>query len=212
MCFCGWAWVDCSCAAFSSPAKSLKVRILYFSSYRGLEVLPFIEICKSGAAAALFLDISLSLAVCVRLYPSLSRSSLTEAFLQYILSPSQWMLCRARKVITRSSSLTPRGQIEPFVVHIKAITLPRGVWRGWGERGWLVGRQAAGPLSSAPSPRWQIAWCAAMMAFSWQCWHLYVYQRRCGEARVRATKHPVIWTETWCQAVHTWDLKLWNKK
>ncbi|TMS12511.1 Neurexin-3b-beta [Larimichthys crocea] len=34
--------------------------------------------------------------------------------------------CCAKKVITPSSPLTPRGQIQPFVVHIKAITLRQG--------------------------------------------------------------------------------------
>lgn len=155
----------------------------------------------------------LSLSVSVS-HLSLTRFSLTEAFLQYILSPSQWMLCRARKVITRSSSLTPRGQIEPFVVHIKAITLPHGR-DGVGEGGWLVDDkqgdncyQPLHPDSRLPGVR---RWWPFMSVLTLVC----LCQCRCGEARVRATKHPVIWTELTrrdlVSSQHTWGLKFWGK-
>lgn len=52
----------------------------------------------------------------------------------------------ANKVITLSSPLTPRGQIEPFVVHIKAITLPQGWDRAGGEDGsWTIDRDQCYP-------------------------------------------------------------------
>lgn len=57
----------------------------------GIEVLLFIEVCKA-TAPLLYIPLfflCLSISVSVRLHLSLTQSGLTEAFLQYVLSPSQ---------------------------------------------------------------------------------------------------------------------------
>jgi len=65
----------------------------------------------------------------------------------------------AKKVITPSSPLTPRAQIEPFVVYIKAITLPH-VWDRVGGEDRLLDDRL---LLSSSLPQHQIPWHAVMM-------------------------------------------------
>lgn len=85
------AWVDCSQAAFFL-AWSVKVRILYFSFYQGLKCCCSLR-CAKAALPLLYFStfLSFSLSLSLRLYLSLTWSGLTEAFLQYVASPSQWM-------------------------------------------------------------------------------------------------------------------------
>lgn len=125
---CDCAWADWSRAAFF-PAWSVKVRILYFSFYQGLKCCCSSR-CAKPAVPPLLLSAFLSFSS-VSLFLSLSVSichSPNPASLRPFSNTSRVQAnechCRARKVITASSPLTPRGQIQPLVVHIKAITLP----------------------------------------------------------------------------------------
>lgn len=93
-----------------------------------------IGVCKEGLATAPFSMIP-TFFLCFASVSILTsiQSSLTVGFLQYILTPGQWMspLCQESKHVERSSGTLRTNS----TIHIEAITFPWG-WSRIGRCGW----------------------------------------------------------------------------
>lgn len=172
-----WAQVDCDCAPFFS-AWSAKVRMLYFSFCGGLRCWCSLRCAKPAMPFSLFLHISLSspiapsVSICHSPLPIPSWERLSSN-----MSRVQANECHrsAKKVITPSSPLTPRAQIEPFVVYIKAITLFRGWDRAVGLGCWMKDNcyHSLHLSTRLPGVQW---WWPFMSALTLVC----LYQSICG--------------------------------